>query len=253
MNGGDISLVRLEQVVGGVPSAIERDGGARAAPRAGAWIEAERDEVVAECRILERLVRDRIRLVLVDVGQRQRGVRPRSEHWPTRTTIPPRHGRASTVRVQGKRGLIGVPCLTGQREIVSWPEHVWLPEIQPDAFVEVGIARLYADGPCAAKEVHVAPVDLCSSLFFAAVPDTKIHSAVFPFGDGDSGRNVDRFVIETKRLDVGEVEELRRVKLALALLQRTLAKELPGPKRELATDDVVGNAGVAVDLYGPET
>src|SRR4029453_9255773 len=159
--------------------AIECDRGSRPASGSRAWIKPERDQAVPKRRILERLVRDRIGLVFVYVIQRQGAVRPGSENRPTGPAKTPRHRCASAVRIQRERGFVGVPGLSGQREIVARSEDVWLLEIHADALVEGGITRLHAGGSRAAKEIHVSPVDLYSGLLFAAISDAEIHLAMF--------------------------------------------------------------------------
>src|SRR4029453_1097340 len=157
------------------------------------------------------------------------------------------------IRIERERRFVGMPRLPGQREIVAGSEKIWLLEVHTDALVERGIAGLDAGGACAAGECHVPPVDLDATFFFAAVPNAEIDLPVFSLGHGHTRWHIDGLLVGTQRLHVGEVEELRTVEFALTLLQRTLPEQLAGAIRELAPDDIVADAGVALDFYGSET
>src|SRR5690606_33920848 len=64
----DVPRSRVEQTVGRVPIEIDRDGRQRSLRGAIPRIQAERDQVVADLEVQERLVVDGAALVLVDEG-----------------------------------------------------------------------------------------------------------------------------------------------------------------------------------------
>jgi hypothetical protein len=109
-----------------------------------------------------------------------------------------------------------------------------------------------AGGARAAEEVHVAPVGLDAPLLLGAVPDAEVHLPVLSLGDGDTRRNLRGFCpFGTHRFDVCELEDFERIKIPLALEEFALPEQLAGVERELASDDAVVHAGVALDLNRP--
>ena len=87
------------------------------------------------------------------------------------------------------------------------------------------------------------------SLFLRAVADAEVHLAVLALGDGDlHGHDLGLLAFLDDRLDVGELERLEAIELALAFLELAEAVAPVRPERELPDDHVVADAGVALDL-----
>ena len=114
------------------------------------------------------------------------------------------------------------------------------------------VAGQHAGGARAAEEVDVAPVGFHAGALLGAVAEAEVHLAVLAFGDGDARGNLGRLLpFLANRLDVGELEDLERVELALALEQLALTEQVAAAERQLPADDLVADARVALNLERP--
>src|SRR5688572_14069406 len=102
--------------------------------------------------------------------------------------------------------------------------------------------------PRAAEEVDVVPAQSGPALFLGAVTDTEVHLAVLAFRHGHAHRDIRRQCRLLTRLDVHKFEQFQPIQLPLALTHLPAGEHIPRRKRELAPDNVLADADMAVDF-----
>ncbi len=247
-----VALARVERRVRRVAREFDADGGSGPLAAAGVRVQTERDQVVAERRIVDRLLEDLVFLELVRVGHRHRHRGPRAEPPAAPSPELPRHRHAPAVGVEREGRLVAVPRLRAHSHRVAGSKKVRLLEVEAHAAVERRVAREGAERPRAAQEVDVAPVHLGPGPLLGAVADAVVDLPVLVFRHRHPRRDLHRLAFAADRFDVGEREQLLAVELALTVLQGALPEHPSRTIRQLPPDHVVADALVAADLDGTE-